>query len=147
MVPVRKNRERKGACPARHANMSIKGHVRVEKWPRGATPEVGERRNIDSAGDVRRIRRIVDHILGQQCRIGEWRRAVDEGVELNVTGDGGGFSNLPFPLLPCLFANSAKQKISLMRRRTFIVDTITSQASPFYRDRLSAKAVGYTKRP
>ena len=127
--------------------MSIKGHVRVEKWPGGATPEVGERRNIDSAGDVRRIRRIVDHILGQQCRIGEWRRAVDEGVELNVTGNGGGFSNLPFPLLPCLFANSAKQKISLMRRRTFIVDTITSQASPFYRDRLSAKAVGYTKRP
>src|SRR5262249_53490002 len=88
MIAVRKHDEREGAPPAGHANMSIERYVRVGKWPRGASPEVGERRNIDAARDVRRIRRIVDHILGQRCRVGERRRAVDEGIELHVTGDG-----------------------------------------------------------
>src|SRR5262245_733649 len=96
MIAVRKHDEREGASPAGHANMSIERYVRVGKWPRGASPEVGERRNIDAARDVRRIRRIVDHILGQRCRVGERRRAVDEGVELHVTGDGSGLQNSQF---------------------------------------------------
>jgi hypothetical protein len=88
MVAVRKHREREGASPAGHANMPIERHVRVEEWPRGARPEVRERRDIDSARDVRRIRRVVDQELGQRCRVRERRCAVDEGVELEVAGDG-----------------------------------------------------------
>ena len=64
VITVRKHRERERASPLRHANMSIERHVRVKKWPRGARPEVCERRNIDSTRDVRRIRGIVDRILG-----------------------------------------------------------------------------------
>src|SRR5437667_10585800 len=53
VITVRKHRERERASPLRHANMSIERHVRVKKWPRGARPEVCERRNIDSTRDVR----------------------------------------------------------------------------------------------
>ena len=49
-------------------------------------PQVSERRNVDPAGDVRGIRRIVDRILGQQCRVSERRRTVDDGVEFFITG-------------------------------------------------------------
>src|SRR5262249_2746904 len=88
MIAVRKHDEREGAPPAGHANMSIERYVRVGKWPRGASPEVGERRNIDAARDVRRIRRIVYRRLGKRCRVGGGGPPVDEGVELPVTGDG-----------------------------------------------------------
>src|SRR5262245_24166692 len=99
VVAVRKHRERERASPAGHANVSIQRHVCVEKWPRGARPEVRERRDIDSARDVRRIRRVVDQELGERCGVGERRRAVDEGIELDVAGNGRVLQTWHFPLL------------------------------------------------
>src|SRR5262245_65451484 len=123
MIAVRKHDEREGASPAGHANMSIERYVRVEKWPRSASPEVGERRLIDAARDVHRIRRIVDHILGQRCRVGERRRAVDEGVELHVTSDGRVFQTCHFRswrVCASTYTRAAELIISfaLMRNRT-----------------------------
>ena len=85
MIAVRKYGEWERAPAAGYADMSIERHVGVEKRPWCAGPKISERRNVDPAGDVRRIRRIVDRILGQQCRVGERRRAVDDGVELHFT--------------------------------------------------------------
>src|SRR4029450_9341082 len=83
VIAVRKHREWEGSSPARHANMSIERHIGVEKWPRSGSPEIGEGRNIDSARYVRRVRGIVDRILGQRCWVNERRRSVDEGVKFH----------------------------------------------------------------
>src|SRR5262249_31001670 len=57
------------------------------------------RRDIDSARDISRVRRVVDHVLGQRCRVRERRCAVDEGVELEVAVAGRVSQAWHFPLL------------------------------------------------
>jgi hypothetical protein len=73
VIAVRKYREWERPPAAGYADMSIERHVGIEKRPCCATPNISERRNVDPAGNVRGIRRIVDRKLGQQCRVGERR--------------------------------------------------------------------------
>ncbi|HEY3137799.1 MAG TPA: hypothetical protein VGL29_17355 [Blastocatellia bacterium] len=89
MISMREYGERERASSTGHANMAIERHVRVGKWPSGAKTKIGERRNVDATRDIRGIRRIVDHILAQWCRVRERRRAIDDGVELRGAGECG----------------------------------------------------------
>src|SRR5262245_1775940 len=64
VIAVREHCEREGTSALGYANMSIERRVGVAKWPRSGGSEVCKGRDIDSARDVRRIRRVVDRILG-----------------------------------------------------------------------------------
>lgn len=62
VIAVREYREWERAPAAGYADVPIERHVGVEKGPRCAAPKINERRNVDPAGDISGIRRIVDHI-------------------------------------------------------------------------------------
>src|SRR6266567_5750021 len=96
MIAVSEYREGERAPAARYAGVAIERHVGVEKRPRCAASKISERRNVDPAGDVGGIRRSVDRILRQRRRVGEGRRAVDDGVELHFTGQSWVFQSCHF---------------------------------------------------
>src|ERR1700752_3650878 len=82
MVTVRKHGERERASPAGYDHMAIERHVRIGKRPCRTGAKIRECRDVDPRGDVRRIRRVVDHVLAQGASVSERRRAVDDRVEL-----------------------------------------------------------------
>src|SRR5260370_39475947 len=120
MVTVRKHGEGEGASPARYASVAIERHVRVEKWPCRATPKDRERRHVDPASDVRGIRRSVDRILDQRCRVSERRRAIDEGVELRGAGECGIVQDRHFRSFCCV---AEKSKPMPKRYRTVLISS------------------------
>ena len=94
---VRKHGERERTSAAGYAHMAIERHVRVEKCPCRATSKVRKCRHVDPAGDERGIRRIVNRILDQRRRICQWRRSIDDSVELRGAGECGIVQDRHFP--------------------------------------------------
>jgi hypothetical protein len=63
VVAMREDGEWERPPSARNADVSIEGDVRVGKGPGRRGPQAGERRDIDPASDVIRVRGIVDQVL------------------------------------------------------------------------------------